>query len=510
MQFRLLAGVLLTVALAVPGAASSAPKAPSIGLFEAQADVGATRIPGAVVYDAKADSYRVTGGGANMWGGVDAFHFVWKRASGDISLATDVAWIGSVGDPHRKGGVIIRQSLAPDSPYVDVVVHGNGLVSLQYRETPGGETHEIISNVTAPKRIGLEREGDYVYMSVSGPDGALHPAGGSFRLRLTGPYYVGLGVTAHDDAVSQTAVFSHVEIAPLRHAAGATPVLESTLETLDIASTDRRVIYQTTDHIEAPNWSRDGTYVVFNRDGQLWRLPIGDGVPALIPTGPLHKLNNDHGISPDGGWLMVSDQSEPDNLSRIYTLPIDGSQAPRLVASDAKGRSYWHGWSPDGKTIAYTASRPDVADDYDLFVRSVDGGPERRLEKVMGLDDGPDYSVDGKSIYFNSVRSGGMKIWRMDADGANPRQITFGDSTRDWFPHPSPDGKWIAFVTFGTDVAVGDHPANKDIELRIMPAGGGEPRVLAKLFGGQGTMNVPSWSPDSKHIAFVSYRLVTP
>lgn len=499
----------LLAACALAALASAASAAP-LAAFEAQGDIGAPRLAGSARYDAKTGTYTVAGGGTNMWFTSDAFHYVWKQASGDLSIAADVDWEGRDGNPHRKAGLVIRQSLEPDAPYADVVVHGNGLVSLQYREVKGGETHEVQSNVTAPRRVGLKRVGDYVYMFVSGPDGRLQPAGGSLRLKLAGPYYVGLGVCAHDDGRRETARFSNVEIAPVRPVADAKPQLLSTLEVIDIASTDRRVVYTTSDHIEAPNWSRDGSFFVFNKDGRIWRLPAGGGTPALIPTGPRRQINNDHGVSPDGTRLMISDQSEPDNLSRIYTLPITGSDAPELVAGSAEGRSYWHGWSPDGRTIAFVASRPDVGGDYDIFVKDLAGGPERRLEASKGLDDGPDYSPDGRFIFFNSVRSGNMKIWRMNADGSAPRQITFGDTTRDWFPHPSPDGKWIAYVSFGTEVDVGDHPANKDVEIRIIPAGGGEPRVVAKLYGGQGTMNVPSWAPDSKRLAFVSYQWVAP
>lgn len=293
-------------------------------------------------------------------------------------------------------------------------------------------------------------------------------------------------------------------------APAAEPRVQSTLEVIDIASGARRVVYTTREHIEAPNWSRDGGFFVFNKDGHVWRLPASGGTPVQIPTGPLHKINNDHGLSPDGTQLAVSDQSEPDDLSRIYVLPITGSEAPQLVAGSNGGRSYWHGWSPDGRTLAFVASRPDVGGDFDIFVKDLAGGPERRLEASKGLDDGPDYAPDGRFIYFNSVRSGNMKIWRMAPDGRTPEQLTFGDETRDWFPHPSPDGKWLAYVSFGTEVPVGEHPANKAVELRIIPAAGGPPRVLAKLFGGQGTMNVASWAPDSKHLAFVSYRLIKP
>jgi TolB protein len=281
-----------------------------------------------------------------------------------------------------------------------------------------------------------------------------------------------------------------------------TPKIESTLETMDLASGERRVVHRTDDHIEAPNWSRDGGHFLFNSQGLLYRLPRDGGTPVRIDTGPLNRLNNDHGWSPDGTLIAVSDNSGDGN-SRISVLPAVGG-TPRLVT--AEGPSYWHGWSPDGKTLAYVAARGGSRI-LNIYAAPAEGGAERRLTDTPALDDGPDYSPDGRFIYFNSARSGNMKIWRMQADGNDPEQLTNEDSTRDWFPHPSPDGRWIVFVSFGTDVAVSDHPPNKEVTLRVMRSSGGAPRVLARLFGGQGTLNVPSWSPDSRRFAFVSYRL---
>jgi Tol biopolymer transport system component len=281
-------------------------------------------------------------------------------------------------------------------------------------------------------------------------------------------------------------------------------LVESTLEVMHIGARTRRVVYRTFDHIEAPNWTPDGRTLIINSEGRLYRLPADGGDPLLIDTGSFTKLNNDHGVSPDGKWLVISDKSEADSLSRMAILPMRGGN-PRLVLP--QGPSYWHGWSPDGKTLVYVAARDDRRL-LNLYTCPVKGGEETRLTFENAMDDGPDYSADGRYIYFNSMRSGNMKLWRIDADGSNPTQITFEDDTRDWFPHPSPDGQWIVFVSFGTDVAVKDHPRNKNVTLRMMPVSGGAPEVIANLFGGQGTLNVPSWSPDSKAFAFVSYRLL--
>jgi len=276
----------------------------------------------------------------------------------------------------------------------------------------------------------------------------------------------------------------------------------STLDILEVASGQRRTVYRAATHFEAPNWSRDGKYFLINSEGRLYRIAREGGEAERIDTWPLHKLNNDHGLSPGGSLIAVSDQSDADGLSRIHVLHSDG-RAPQLITEEAP--SYWHSWSPDGLTLAYVAARG--GSDLGIYTVPATGGTERRLTDGPGLDDGPDYSADGQFIYFNSLRSGNMKLWRMRADGSEQEQVTFENGTRDWFPHPSPDGKWIVFLSFGTDVAVGDHPANKNVELRLMPASGGAPQTIAKLFGGQGTINVPSWSPDGKQFAFVSYRV---
>ena len=163
---------------------------------------------------------------------------------------------------------------------------------------------------------------------------------------------------------------------------------------------------------------------------------------------------------------------------------------------------HWHGWSPDGKTLAFCGERNG---EFDIYTIPVAGGPETRLTTAPGLDDGPDYSPDGKYIYFNSERSGRMQIWRMKADGSQQEAVTT-DEWNNWFPHPSPNGRWVAFLSYAPEVK--GHPANQDVMLRLWSVNDGKIQVLAKLFGGQGTINVPSWSPDSSKLAFVSYQLV--
>jgi TolB protein len=277
------------------------------------------------------------------------------------------------------------------------------------------------------------------------------------------------------------------------------PALISSLEIFTLETGKRKVIYTDKQHFEAPNWSRDGKFLIYNSNGKIYRINVTGSKPESINTSFAEKCNNDHGISPDNSQLAISHHEMSSGKSIIYILPLNGGEPKQITPL---GPSYWHGWSPDGSTLAYCAERNG---EYDIYTIPVSGGEEKRLTSATGLDDGPDYTSDGKYIYFNSVRTGKMKIWRMLADGSSQEQVTT-DEYNDWFPHPSPDGKWLVFVSYEADVQ--GHPANKNVTLRLMPLAGGKPKVIAKLFGGQGTINVPSWSPDSKQFAFVSYKLV--
>jgi Tol biopolymer transport system component len=275
----------------------------------------------------------------------------------------------------------------------------------------------------------------------------------------------------------------------------------SILETVDVHTGERTILKEFDYVIEAPNWTKDGRYLVYNSLGRMYMYELASGDIKAIDTGFAIDCNNDHVLSPDNQEIAVSHFTNEDATSRIYILPFDGG-IPRLVTE--KGPSYLHGWSPDGKYLAYCAERNGQ---YDIYSISVNGGEETQLTNLPCLDDGPEYSPDGKYIWFNSTRSGLMQVWRMEADGSNPTHMVKEESNC-WFPHVSPDGKWVVYIVYGKgDVDPGDHPANKNVELRLIPAVGGESKTIVKLFGGQGTINVNSWSPDNRTIAFVSYRL---
>ncbi|MDO9418938.1 TolB family protein [Pararhizobium sp.] len=272
--------------------------------------------------------------------------------------------------------------------------------------------------------------------------------------------------------------------------------MRSSLEIYGIKTGESRVVWQTDRLVEAPNWSPDGLSLVINGDGLLYRLPVSGGEPVLIDTGFARACNNDHGISPDGAVIVISDKTEF-GKSTIYTLPAAGG-VPRQITTNLP--SYWHGWSPDGRTLAYCGIRND---EFDIYTIPIEGGEERRLTFGEGRNDGPDYSPDGQWIYFNSSRSGRMQIWRVRPDDTGVTRVTdspFGD----WFPHPSPDGQHLLVLSYDGDVF--DHPRDLDVRLRLMDMDGGNPQVLFELFGGQGTMNVPNWSPSSDEFAFVRYQ----
>ena len=505
-------------------ALQAANPATGAGIFEDHGDVGTVKTPGTMEFDPAKRTYTLSASGYNVWFDKDAFQFGWKKSSGDVTLTADIAFIGKGVQEHRKALLMVRQSLDADAAYADIAVHGNGMTALQTRDEKGALTHEVQALPWSPKRVRLEKRGDYFTMWFADESGKFHLEAGSARLVLKEPFYVGIGLSSHDDNVVEKAVFSNVELNTQAPSSGGPATLYSMLEIATVASTDRTAIYVSPERFEAPNWMPDGKHLLFNRNGRIEKIPVsvptlsGQAnnfpVPQALDTGFATRCNNDHLISPDGTQLGISDNSQENHQSLVYIVPIGGG-APRRITQ--KSPSYLHGWSPDGKTLAFVGERNG---DFDIYTISAAAGPaasneETRLTTAKGLDDGPEYTRDGQYIYFNSKRTGHMQIWRMRADGSEQEQVTFGEDN-DWFPHISPDGQWMVFLTY--DKSVSGHPENKDVSLRIMnlkdaTAAGASFKsakitVLAKLFGGQGTINVPSWSPDGRQLAFVSYQLV--
>jgi hypothetical protein len=484
----------------------------AVGSFEGAGDVGSPKIAGSAAYNPISQEYALSAGGTNMWGQRDEFQFVSRKMTGDFILQARVAFAGKGVDPHRKAGLIIRDGMDADAAYVDAVVHGDGLTSLQFRRTKGGATEQVQFESKGADVLQLERRGSRFIMSAA-TFGEPYTAKELADVTLPDAVVAGLALCSHNPDVVERAVFSNVRIVrpaaenfrPYRDYIG------SVLEVMDVASGSRRVLHESigdsgsTDPFEAPNWTRDGGSLIYNTSGsgagrgRLVRFDLATRTSAVIDTATVVRNNNDHVLSFDGTMLAISDSSAGGG-SAIYTVPIGGGTPKRITPLTP---SYLHGWSPDGKTLVYTAGRGKPSE-FDIYAIASDGsGTERNLTNNKGLDDGPEYSPDGKYIYFNSVRSGTMQIWRMKADGADPEQVT-SDGWNNWFPHISPDGQWIAYISFPKEVDPADHPYYKHVMLRVMPAAGGAARTIAYVYGGQGTINVPSWSPDSRMLAFVS------
>jgi len=488
---------LASVVVARSGAGLAPPR---LGIFAQSADIGPVKHAGSAVWNADLDQYEVSGAGTNMWKETDEFHVAWKKVKGDVILDARVQFLGNGVDPHRKLGWIVRTSLAADSAYADIAVHGDGLTSLQFRRKTGGLTEQVASAVKAPDVIRLSRTGSKFTMAVAKFGDELQAAA-PVELDLGDEVYVGLFVCSHHPDTLETGVFSNVRIT-LPAPADFRPYrdyLGSRLETLEVETGRRRVVHAVADSLQAPNWDADGKSLVYNRNGKLYRFTFTTGRAAEIDTGFATKNNNDHVLSRDGRRLGISHHSaDHDNKSMIYTLPAGGG-VPKLATT--RGPSYLHGWSPDGQSLLYAGLRDG---DIDIYRVPVAGGDEIRLTTAKGVDDGPECTPDGKTIYFNSERSGLMQIWKMDADGTHQTQVT-DDAFNNWFPHVSPDGKSFVVISYRKgDVTPGDHPFYKQVCLRLFPTAGGPGRVIANLYGGQGTINVPSWSPDGKRLAFVS------
>lgn len=488
-----------------------------VGIFDYQQDIGYVKHAGSSTYDAASQSYTISGSGANIWFNEDQFHFTYKKLSGDFILTADFAFTGDTSGAigHRKIGWMVRESVAADAVSMNACSHIDGLVALQWREMKGAFMQDPQGEVFSPKRglqtMQLERRGKTLIMRMAHPGEPLQLVGKHDLKDLQDTVLAGIYICAHDSNALVSARVWNVRIDhpvenpyypnPLMVKPPPKEVMGSRLEILDVADGNRKVIYESKGRFEAPNFMPDGKKLLFNDHGSLYTIPVEGGVPEKLNTGTASKINNDHGISFDGKMLAISNSRDglPGGGSSVYVLPLTGGE-PRLLTEQTP--SYWHGWNPDNKEVCFVAQRGTNI--YNLYKVSINGGKEIQLTfNTRGHVDGPEFTPDGKYIYYNANPTGTMQIWRMKPDGSGAEQITF-DQYHNWFPHISPDGKWIVFISFPTDIEPNTHPSYQRVMLRLMPAAGGAPRVLAYLYGGQGTLNAPSWSPDSKRIAFVS------
>jgi TolB protein len=479
-----------------------------VGIFENHADIGNPKKTGSAVYDEVNQEYRLTGSGYNIWFGRDEFHYAFKKMKGDFILTANFEFTGKGVDPHRKIGWMVRSSLDENASHISATVHGDGLTVLQWRPLRGAfmrdPEDEIRFAKSGPQIIQLERNNGTYILRVANPGEPLQVVGEHKPDAIGDEVFAGLFISSHNEGVVEEARIWNVRISktvPDNYNAYRQGYIGSRMEILNPFSGQRKSIHEYTGSFEAPNWMPDGKHLLFNQEGSLYKMKIEGGSPEKINTDFANRNNNDHVISFDGKMLAISHQRDglPGGGSTVYVLPIGGG-TPKQVTE--KTPSYLHGWAPNGKEVVFVGQRETKF--YDIYKVNINGGTEIKLTSNDKYHvDGPEYSPDGKFIYYNSSETGTMQIWRMKPDGSAKEQITF-DEYNDWFPHISPDGKWIAFISFPKEVAPGDHPFYKRVMLRLMPAAGGAPRVIAYLYGGQGTINVPSWSPDSKFLAFVS------
>ena len=480
------------------------------GIFENHKDIGNPKINGAVSYNGQEQSYQLIAAGYNIWFNRDEFHYAYNKIKGDFILTANVRLIGTGKDPHRKIGWMVRASDQEDAAQMSAVVHGDGLTGMQWRRMRGAYMRDPEDEIYGLKKhaeiIQLERSGKVFIMRIANAGEPLQEIGRSSAIEMPDEALAGLFICSHNPDVKEEGLAWNVRIEKTvtdTYNGYQDGVLSSRMEIMNVFDGKRKIIYQDTGRFEAPNWTPDGKKLLFNQEGSIYSIPVEGGTREKLNTGFADRNNNDHLISFDGKMLGISHQRSglPGGGSTVYYLPLTGG-TPVLVTDSTP--SYLHGWSSNNKEVVYTAQRLSKEPAYNIYKKRIDGGAEVQLTfNKSGLADGPEYSPDGKYIYFNSTQTGTMQIWRMKPDGSGQEQITF-DEHNDWFPHISPDGKWIVFISFPTTVAPGDHPFYKRVMLRLMPASGGAPKVIAYLYGGQGTINTPSWSPDSKHIAFVS------
>ncbi len=469
-----------------------------IGSFDQFLDIGKPKMRGSVAYIEPSQTYRIIGVGTNIWSVQDEFSYLSKKMSGDFILQTQVKFVGKGHEKHRKAGLMIRTSTAPNSAAVALTVHGDGLTSFQYRAATGEIMKEIKLTIKSPDVLQLEKKGNIFVMSVA-HFGEIYKTEILNDVDLGENLDAGLFVCPHTNMFSEEVDFSNTRIfnpAP-SSLVQYQQYLGSALEIMDVNTGHREVVSNYKGSFQAPNWTPDGKSLIYNQEGKLYNFDINSRTAKVINTDFAIKNNNDHVLSFDGKQIGISDQSADNHQSAVYTVAITGGTPKRITE---KTPSYFHGWSPDNMSLIYTAERNGQ---FDIYKTSKDGGEEIQLTNTKGLDDGSEFSPDGKTIYFCSTRTGLMQVWKMNPDGKNQIQLTF-DEYNNWFPHVSPDGKWLVFISFSKEVPAEKHPFYERVYIRLMPIEGGKPKVISYLYGGQGTMNVPSWSPDGEKIAFVS------
>jgi TolB protein len=484
------------------------------GIFSNKADIGNPKLKGSSVYNSALQSYMLRGAGYNIWFERDEFHYLFNKIKGDFILTANFEFSGKGKEAHRKTGWMVRESTDEKSVHITATLHGDGLTVMQWRPAYAAAMRdpqdEIFAKDSAYNVIQIERKGKLIIMRAAHAGKPLDEVGSQEMKNLPDEVLVGPFICSHNPDVIEEVKIWNVRIdnpVPDDYNAGKLGPLGCRLEIVTVADGKRKVIWEKAGRFEAPNWMPDGKKLLFNMDGLLYTIPVIGGKPVQLNTGSVKNNNNDHGISFDGKLLAISSSKpkEPGSGSAVFVLPLTGGE-PKMITE--KTPSYFHGWATNNKEVVYVAMR-DGKKVYNIYRNSIEGGKEVALTDIAPGEhvDGCEYSPDGKYIYYNGNHTGTMQIWRIKPDGTGREQLTF-DNYNNWFPHISPDGKWVVIISFPSDIDPNSHPSYKRVMLRIMNVTLGEPRVIAYLYGGQGTINVPSWSPDSKQVAFVSNSTV--
>ena len=479
------------------------------GIFEIQTDIGKPKNAGSTVYDKQKQSYHLKGSGYNIWFQRDEFQYAYNKIKGDFILTANFSFEGKGTDAHRKIGWMVRESTDEDASHISAVLHGDGLTVLQWRALRGAYMRDPEDEIFALKKnysiLQLERKGEKFILRAAHVGEPLQHIGTHEMSNLKEEVLAGLFICSHNADVTEEAKAWNVRIdqpVPEKYDPYKEGFLGSRLEILNVNDGTRKIIYEAPGRFEAPNWMPDGKKLLFNMDGSLYKIPVEGGDFEKLNTEFANRNNNDHGISFNGKLLAISHHRDglPGGGSTVYVLPLEGG-TPKQITENTP--SYWHGWNPNNKEVVYVAQR-NGSKIYNIYKNSIEGGKEVQLTShTFGHVDGPEYSPDGKYIYYNGSQSGTMQLWRMKPAGTGNEQLTF-DEANNWFPHISPDGKWIAYLSFPETIDPDLHPAYLRVTLKLMKTDGSSPKVIAYLYGGQGTINVPSWSPDGKYIAFVS------
>ncbi len=498
--------VLVFAAAAMSAGAAAPAAAPPLGLFQAEADIGNVVPAGSARYDAGSRVYTIDSAGANTWYHVDHFNYLWTRASGDLALTARISFPPSryrhEPNPHRKGVLMFRQSLTPGSAYVDAALHGVGLTALQYRREQGANTPDIELNVGAPQTLRLEKRGDVFTLYVSRPGKRMHQVGACVQVHLRAPFYVGIGALSHDPQTTDAIEFSHVGLERLQPVpARIRRRLYSTLQTIEFTNQYRRavVIRTVPGYMQSADWAPDGKSILVDEDGGIERIPYlnpdAGGPPQPLAVGGLVGCSGNFGLSPDGKILAVSCSRVAGEPHQIYLLQAAGGGVPRQLTKRPEA-SFFHAWSPDGKTVAFTRGSASHAD---IFTIPAAGGLETRLTRDT-RNDGPAYSPDGQYIYFDSSRGGTTQIWRMRTDGSQAEQISDDDFLNS-SPHVSPDGGALAFLSQLPRRGGGPGPA----VVRMMRFDDGLIQSVVQLRGDRGSFSMQPWG-NAKRFAFITYQ----